>query len=326
VVGVFAAILALLAASTARGEAIEAVVEAPTQVAAAAAEAPAPPEPVQAAAEEAQAPAPAPVAEAPNAAAAAVTTATEPVQAPSPSLTAAPRRQVSKLVEDTGPDSAERIGRTAERLTAVPASPARALTNTVTHRADAAAKSFAGKPLLVTENFVRSALAQVGSTIVDDPLAPVSPSLQVVSAPGSSRALLTTPESVSFSPPGTIGWLPATSIAALGVIETVVVASRAAGHLPDRWGASPVSAPATSVSLPPAGGGRAGDPTPSDVPSPAPGSPGAVASGSGGPIFVPIAALLALLALAVPAALRRLGEAPEFRPPTPFALALERPG
>jgi hypothetical protein len=65
---------------------------------------------------------------------------------------------------------------------------------------------------------------------------------------------------------------------------------------------------------------------PWDVPLPAPGSPGAIAPGSGGPIFVPIAALLALLALAALAILRRLGEVPGFRPPTPFVCALERPG
>lgn len=50
------------------------------------------------------------------------------------------------------------------------------------------------------------------------------------------------------------------------------------------------------------------------------------ASGSGATIFVPIAALLALLALASPAILRRLRELPDFPAPTPFVCALERPG
>jgi hypothetical protein len=54
--------------------------------------------------------------------------------------------------------------------------------------------------------------------------------------------------------------------------------------------------------------------------------PQVAASASGGSSFVPIAALLALLALAAPATLRRLGEVPDCRAPTPFVCALERPG
>jgi hypothetical protein len=50
------------------------------------------------------------------------------------------------------------------------------------------------------------------------------------------------------------------------------------------------------------------------------------ASGLGGSSFVPLAALLALLALAASATLRRLGKVPDCRPPTPFVCALERPG
>jgi len=49
-------------------------------------------------------------------------------------------------------------------------------------------------------------------------------------------------------------------------------------------------------------------------------------SGSGASFFVPIAALLALLALASPAIFRRLRELPDFPAPTPFVCALERPG
>jgi hypothetical protein len=75
--------------------------------------------------------------------------------------------------------------------------------------------------------------------------------------------------------------------------------------------------------------GMAGTPpddrAPLDGPMPAPGSSG-VAAGSTGSFFVPLAALLALLALVAPAAMRRFGEVPDFRPPTPFVCALERPG
>jgi hypothetical protein len=52
----------------------------------------------------------------------------------------------------------------------------------------------------------------------------------------------------------------------------------------------------------------------------------AAASGLGGSTFVPIAALLALLALVVPAIFRRLREMADLSPPLPFACALERPG
>jgi hypothetical protein len=57
------------------------------------------------------------------------------------------------------------------------------------------------------------------------------------------------------------------------------------------------------------------------VPAPSP----IATSGSGGPIFVPIAALLALLALSVPAILRRLREVGSSAP-GPLVCALERPG
>jgi hypothetical protein len=59
-----------------------------------------------------------------------------------------------------------------------------------------------------------------------------------------------------------------------------------------------------------------------------PGSPAGAAAGAGtgSSSFVPIAALLALLALAAPAIFRRLGELADLRAPTPFVCALERPG
>jgi hypothetical protein len=50
------------------------------------------------------------------------------------------------------------------------------------------------------------------------------------------------------------------------------------------------------------------------------------AAGPGGSFFVPLAALLALLALAAQATFRRRREVPDFLAPTPFVCALERPG
>jgi hypothetical protein len=71
---------------------------------------------------------------------------------------------------------------------------------------------------------------------------------------------------------------------------------------------------------------RPGSPAPSDVPLPAPESPATAVPDSGGTSFVPIVALLALLALAASAAMRRFGKAADFRAPTSFVCALERPG
>jgi hypothetical protein len=65
-------------------------------------------------------------------------------------------------------------------------------------------------------------------------------------------------------------------------------------------------------------------PSPPDGPRDAPGSFGA--GPSGGSFSPPIAALLALLALVVPAIRRRPWEVPTLPAPTPFACALERPG
>jgi hypothetical protein len=62
--------------------------------------------------------------------------------------------------------------------------------------------------------------------------------------------------------------------------------------------------------------------------APIPESPGSAAPGPGsnGSFFVPLAALLALLALVAPATFRRLREVPDLPAPTPFVCALERPG
>lgn len=67
---------------------------------------------------------------------------------------------------------------------------------------------------------------------------------------------------------------------------------------------------------------RSGGPPPLEAPTPPAGS----FEGSAGSFFIPLAALLALLALAAPATHRRLGRGADFRPPIPFVCALERPG
>lgn len=85
----------------------------------------------------------------------------------------------------------------------------------------------------------------------------------------------------------------------------------------------PVSAATTDF----AGGGSANHaPLNGNSPTPLPSSPQGEVSGAGGFSFVPIAGLLALLALAAPTIFRRLGELAGFPAPTPFVCALERPG
>jgi hypothetical protein len=71
---------------------------------------------------------------------------------------------------------------------------------------------------------------------------------------------------------------------------------------------------------------RSGNPARPGLPAPAPQSPATAVGGSGGSSFAPVVALLALLALVAPTARRRLGEVANFRAPTPFVCALERPG
>ena len=100
----------------------------------------------------------------------------------------------------------------------------------------------------------------------------------------------------------------------------------AASDRPDRGGEARSSSPAAGSKLADIASDRFASPPPVNIPLPTPGSPATTASGSGGSSFVPLVALLALLALAAPATLRRLWEAPDFRAPTPFVCALERPG
>jgi hypothetical protein len=93
-------------------------------------------------------------------------------------------------------------------------------------------------------------------------------------------------------------------------------AAAAASPLWDRY--------ATAADLGPSASGHP-SPSPADSPMQPSDSP-AIGAGSGGSLFVPLAALLALLALAAPATFRRRMEVPELPAPTPFVCALERPG
>jgi len=65
---------------------------------------------------------------------------------------------------------------------------------------------------------------------------------------------------------------------------------------------------------------------PNELPPPGPRAPAAVSPTPDGPTFVPIAGLLALLALAAPAAFSRRRKVPGSRASTLFVCVLERPG
>jgi len=74
-----------------------------------------------------------------------------------------------------------------------------------------------------------------------------------------------------------------------------------------------------------AGGDRSYPSSPAGPPPPPFQAPN-TGAGSSGSFFIPLAALLALLALTAPATFRRRREAPESMAPVPFVCALERPG
>jgi hypothetical protein len=181
-----------------------------------------------------------------------------------------------------------------------------------------------------TKAVAQGALDAIGPAAGEALLRPVELLPEPATGPMPDALSLPQPPlpSSSFSRPLT-GASPLRSPVELGGIETIAADSGVA----DLLGAS-ATARLSTVAVAAALAGtavdrtatRAGSPAPLNLPPPAPGSPEAVVPGAGGSLFVPLAALLALLALVAPAALRRVGEVPDFRPPTPFVCALERPG
>lgn len=253
----------------------------------------------------------------------------------SPSLSsqaAAAGRDVSKLVRGVGKGSAEPSASSTDRLPVVRISPRSSL-----KRADDSLLQVA-EPLLQVTALVQNqvtALAQnplgsLGPAAVEALVPSVGPLLEAATGPSADRPLgFPAPPQ-----PGSLFHLPVIGGSTLqrlpepGGVEAVAAGSRASDHLD---GPAMRQAAANGASAIFAGTAidrsRSQNPAPTDVPLPAPGSPGAIApGGSGGPIFVPLAALLALLALVAPAIPRRLGGVPAFRPSTPFVCALERPG
>lgn len=234
--------------------------------------------------------------------------ASEPVHAALPS-----QPHMAKAVESVRHASsavAVPIAAAADRLPGVSTGPARKLVDNAARQAHDAA----GGPLLDLVSMAMGSLLSLNplSPEVGSPYATLNPSIPPVQ-PGS------------FSPRGALGGPLPQGVAAPGGEGTVGAASQALKRS-DEQRMTPLPAVGSYASSARAGADRGAGAAPSDVPLPTPGSPGAAAPDSGGPPFNPIAPLLALLALVTPAALRRLGRVPDFRPPTPFVCALERPG
>jgi hypothetical protein len=117
------------------------------------------------------------------------------------------------------------------------------------------------------------------------------------------------------------GGLPVEYLSAFGGLEPS--ASAVMNHLASAPAASPMMSGASQFRSGSTSGSSHDSPL--DLPAPPFGAPD-ITAGSGSSIFIPLAALLALLALAVPATLRRLGAVPDALAPVPFVCALERPG
>lgn len=219
---------------------------------------------------------------------------------PGTSTVPAPKHPLSKLAEGTRPDPVSMAVLTTDRLSA-------ALLN----------------PALQPADLLDSIVPVSGEVAVPTGPSParVEPSPKgTTSFPDPRRAGL-------FSSSGAIapelslgGYLAVTGGLEIGRIDLSELADRGAARLPAL--STPHAAALTSSTVKHLGG----SPTPSQAPSPAPESPANAVPDSGGTSFVPIVALLALLALVAPATLRRLGKGWDFHAPTPFVCALERPG
>jgi hypothetical protein len=137
-------------------------------------------------------------------------------------------------------------------------------------------------------------------------------------APASPATMkLDLPDAVGADPFGT-------GLSLLGVMSSDARSQDAAGASTASPEPGLLSAGSRSEPAPYGAGPRQRrDSTPPAAPPPIQAPAGAGSSGA--PFFVPLAALLALLALAAPAT-RRLREVPALAVPTPYVCALERPG
>jgi hypothetical protein len=317
-----AAISLLFAAvNPARSEAIEG--EALTSVAEPPAEEAPPVESEEAPPVQAQAPAPAPTPTPPPAADISSAAAESPAAATGASVDSTAGQAVSNVVEEIDrTDTAAREVTTAVDG-AIPSDEDRdpqPIVDEVLRREQAAKQlSHVGAP-------VHGSSGQGGSAAVETQ----APGAGVVSGPGRDTSSSQTPGFLGSPADDQLAQKPleAGNDLFLSYLTSPTGESLrlvAAGNPID-----PAAASATTASsIHPSSGAAPSHPAdraPLDGPQPSPGSAGQATPGPAGSFFVPLAALLALLALVAPATLRRFREVPDLPAPALFVCALERPG
>jgi hypothetical protein len=147
---------------------------------------------------------------------------------------------------------------------------------------------------------------------------PAAPHLLAMSRQASGSPLTGAVETGVASPPS--GVLAASAQGEISGLGAPREPESLSFHRPPAFAPSSAFGQESSVNGP-------GDRSPGKAPPPTrvPDAPAALA-GSSSSFFIPLVALLALLALVAPAIHRRLRAAPDLRAPTPFVCALERPG
>lgn len=267
---------------------------------------------------------------------------TEPTRTSNTANTATPTpssrgtQQISGVVEEVRRTASRAVAPMIERTTQVAETDAlvRSAEETLRH------VPLGGEQLANTVGSLSKATAPVRETLAGLLDSFVGPTIAPLLPPGGRAAEAFPPSAFGFSnlTPGTepaflhptlgpldipsiASWLEPSMLALTGLQHVTSANHEGPGsEQPLTPGRSPVGGPAATADVFQASG------PPPNVPMPAPESPGAATPASGGSFFIPLAALLALLALVAPATRRRPSEVPGFPAPTPFVCALERPG
>lgn len=243
---------------------------------------------------------------------------------PVPDVVTDSLRAVPTSDEEAGPGGSA-VSATVERTL----SRTETIANTT---ADVAIK--AGEQAGVSPEALPSPIRRPGDLLDSAVSTSEEPAASVGSSPSAARAPASSPEPAQGGsaltwanpvlPPGPPTAEPLSARAAGSGVEKTFLPRDAARNSIRASGETIADAGA----LPSASGDArpTGSPTPPGVPLPTPESPVSAVPGSGGPSFIPFAALLALLALGAPATKRRFGRPPDSQVPTRFVCALERPG
>jgi hypothetical protein len=258
------------------------------------------------------------------------------VKAKPDNAVAATTGKVSELAGDVRRDSAAAATRLVDRAdpTAAAHIPVRAATQVLHNALGAERLSELSRVVAAAASVPLQRLPDVGSqagvALADNgtPWAGIPPASAGIESPAGARVAF---PARNLRP--AVSW----RVASLPSRDQAVLAELLAGNSPTFTGAEPVKLKApgdpelidAQAVLASAGsaipGERPSDRSPLDAPVPLPGPSGS-SSGASGSVFVPFAALFALLALTAPASRRRLWEGPAYRPSIPFVCGLERPG